>query len=58
MSKLAMRKVFDNQELKDLDFHILLQIHDELIGECPIENADKVAEVLTSVMKDSAKPVV
>lgn len=58
MSKLAMRKVFDNQELRDLGFKILLQIHDELIGECPKENADKVAEILTSVMKESAKPVV
>ena len=58
MSKLAMRKVFDNQELKDLGFKILLQIHDELIGECPMENADKVADILTTVMKESAKPVV
>lgn len=58
MSKLAMRKVFDSQELKDLGFKMLLQIHDELIGECPIENADKVAEVLTSVMKNAAKPTV
>ena len=58
MSKLAMRKVFDNQELKDLGFKILLQIHDELIGECPKENADKVADILTTVMKESAKPVV
>lgn len=58
MSKLAMRKVFDNQELRDLGFKILLQIHDELIGECPVENSEKVAEILTYVMKESAKPVV
>ena len=58
MSKLAMRKVYDCKELQDLGFKILLQIHDELIGECPEENADRVAEVLTSVMKEAAKPVV
>ena len=58
MSKLAMRRVFDSKELKNLGFRILLQIHDELIGECPIENADKVADVLTSVMKEAAKPAV
>lgn len=58
MSKIAMRKVYDNQELKNLGFRMLLQVHDELIGECPEENADKVAEVLTSVMKTCAQPVV
>lgn len=58
MSKLAMRKVFDNEELKALGFKIVLQIHDELIGECPEENAEKVAEVLTNVMKHAAEPVV
>ena len=58
MSKVAMRKVFDNQELKDLGFRILLQIHDELIGECPRENVDKVADILTATMKTSAQPIV
>lgn len=58
MSKLAMRKVYDNKELRDLGFRMLLQVHDELIGECPIENADKVAELLSDIMKHSAEPVV
>ena len=58
MSKLAMRKVYDNQELRDLGFRMLLQVHDELIGECPIENADKVAELLSETMKHSAEPIV
>lgn len=58
MSKLAMINVFHNKELKDLGFRALLQVHDELIGECPSENAEKVAEVLTEVMKHSAEPVV
>ena len=47
-----------NEILRNLGFKILLQVHDELIGECPKENADKVAEILTTVMKESAKPVV
>ncbi len=58
MSKWAMIKVYRSQELKDLGFKMLLQVHDELIGECPVENVDKVAELLTSIMKDAAKPVV
>ena len=58
MSKLAMINVFHNQELKDLGFRIVLQVHDELIGECPEENVDKVAEILCNVMKHSAEPQV
>ena len=58
MSKLAMRKVYDSQELRDLGFRMLLQVHDELIGECPCENADKVATLLSDIMKHSAEPVV
>ena len=53
MSKIAMRKVYDSQELRDLGFSIILQIHDELIGECPEENADRVAEILCDIMKNS-----
>ena len=58
MSKLAMRKVFDNQRLKELGFKIVLQIHDELIGECPKENAEEVSTILSDVMKHCAEPVV
>lgn len=58
MSKLAMRKVYDNEELRALGFRMLLQVHDELIGECPVENADRVAELLSEVMKHSAEPMV
>ena len=52
MSKIAMIKVYNSQELRDLGFKIVLQIHDELIGECPSENAEQVADILTSIMKD------
>lgn len=52
MSKIAMIKVYHNKELRDLGFKIVLQIHDELIGECPRENAERAAELLTGIMKD------
>lgn len=58
MSKRAMVKVFNDPELQKMDFHIVLQIHDELIGECPVEYAEKVADRLSEVMKHSAEPVV
>ena len=56
MSKIAMIHVFNHQELRELGFRILLQVHDELIGECPRENAERVAEVLSDVMKHCAEP--
>ena len=58
MSKIAMRKVYDSKELRDLGFSILLQIHDELIGECPEENAEQVAEILCNIMKNSVSEYV
>ena len=58
MSKIAMRKVYDSEELRRLGFSIILQIHDELIGECPEENADEVAEILCDIMKNSVSDYV
>jgi len=58
MSKLAMRKVYDDPILKKYGFKILLQIHDELIGECPEEYVKEVENRLTEVMRHSAEPIV
>lgn len=51
MTKVAMIKIDSDEELNALGFKMLIGVHDELIGECPKENADKVAERLTYVMK-------
>lgn len=56
MSKKAMIKVHHDPELQQLGFKLMLAVHDELIGECPIENADKVADRLCDLMKVSALP--
>lgn len=56
MSKRAMIKIHNDKEINDLGFKLQIAVHDELIGECPIENADKVAERLTYLMIESAKP--
>lgn len=58
MSKLAMIKVHNSKELKELGFKLLIAVHDELIGECPYENREKVADILSSIMRESAKPQV
>lgn len=54
MTKVAMIKLFNNQELRNLGFKLLIGVHDELIGECPIKNRERVAELLTTIMKTAA----
>lgn len=56
LTKKAMVAIRNNKELTDLGFRLLIPVHDELLGECPIENADRVAELLTKTMIDAAKP--
>lgn len=51
MTKIAMVRLHNDKELNDLGFRLLIQVHDELIGECPKANADKVAERLTHLMR-------
>jgi len=54
-TKLAMIAVGNDKKLKELGFRLLLTVHDELIGECPKENAKEVAERFSQLMIDAAK---
>lgn len=54
MSKKAMMRVHNDKILNELGFRLLIAVHDELIGECPEENADKAAERLSEVMISAA----
>lgn len=58
ITKTAMIAIHNDEVLNDLDFHLLLTIHDEVIGECPYENRKAVADRLTKVMVDSARTVI
>ena len=58
MTKVCMRKIFDNEELKKLDAHLAIQIHDEVIMEVPEENAEKAAEILSLTMRTCVKDTV
>ena len=58
MSKRAMINVFNNKELRDLGFRLLIVVHDEIIGECLKENSEKCKELLSKVMIESALPEV
>lgn len=56
-SKLAMLNIYRNKELNDLGFKLLIGVHDELIGECPIENAKRCAELLSDCMTSAGQDI-
>lgn len=51
MVKLSMATINNDKRMKELDFHLLIQVHDEVIGECPRENAKEAAERLSYLMR-------
>lgn len=57
-TKKAMILVGKDEKLKKLGFKLLLVVHDELIGECPTENAKQVSERLSKLMIEAAKDLV
>ena len=58
ITKTAMIAIDKDPILNSLDFHLLITVHDEVIGECPYENREKAAARLTEVMIDSAKSII
>lgn len=51
--KIAMIKVFDRLKKENLDAKLILQIHDELLIECKIEQKDKVKQILKDSMEQA-----
>lgn len=58
MTKLAMIKIYNNEELNKLKFKMLINVHDEIIGECPAENAEECGKLLSGLMIQAAKDVI
>lgn len=56
LTKKAMISISSDEEMRRLGFRLLIPVHDELLGECPIENADKVEKRLSQLMIDAGKP--
>lgn len=56
MSKKAMISIYKDSIMKELGFKLLIAVHDELIGECPKENAEKVSKRLSELMLNAGKP--
>lgn len=53
MTKLAMIKINNDARLKELGFRILIPIHDELLVECPRENAKECADRFAQLMSEA-----
>lgn len=46
-----------NERLKELGFRLLIQVHDEIIAECPKENMKECSKLLSEVMSKSAEKI-
>lgn len=57
MSKLAMLKCYENEELRRLGFRILFPVHDEIIAEAPKENAKRCGELMAQLMVEAAAEI-
>lgn len=53
--KLAMVRVYNRLKEENLRAKLLLQVHDELIVECPEEEAERVQAILEYEMENTAK---
>lgn len=49
-TKLALINIYRNQRLRELNYYLLLPVHDEILGECPIENAKEVSQIVQNIM--------
>lgn len=58
MTKLSLLEVYNNQKLKDYNAKLVMQIHDELIIECPKEHADECARLLQECMINAARKMI
>lgn len=58
LTKKAMAEVLKNTRLKELGFKLLIQVHDELIGECPEESIKECTDLLAEVMSKAAEELI
>ena len=53
--KIAMVKVANRLKEEGFKAKLILQVHDELIVEAPLEEAEKAAEILGEEMRNAAQ---
>lgn len=57
LTKLALIDLSLNAKLKELGFKLLVPVHDEIIAECPEENAKECSRLLAEVMSNAAEKI-
>lgn len=55
LTKLAAIEIDNCERLRELGFRLLVPVHDEFLGECPIENAKECSELFAKCMSDAAR---
>lgn len=50
MTKVAMIKLHKDERLRQLGYRLIIPVHDEVLGVCPIENAKEVRDILEYTM--------
>lgn len=53
--KIAMIKVYNRLKTENLKSRLILQVHDELIVEAPLDEAEKVATILQEEMENAVQ---
>lgn len=53
--KIAMLRVYDRLREENLKARLLLQVHDELIVEAPLDEAQRVGEIVSEEMENACK---
>ncbi len=56
--KIAMIKVLKKLKDENLDAKLILQVHDELMIECKIEDKEKVKDILKDAMENASKLII
>lgn len=57
LTKLAMIDLCNNKRLRELGFKLLLQVHDEVIAECPKESMKECSELMAKLMSQAAEKI-
>ena len=57
LTKIAMVELNRNERLKDLEFRLLIPVHDEIIAECPQENMTECSKLLAETMSKAAEKI-
>ena len=54
MIKLALVRLYQNEELTNLGFKLVMTVHDEIIGQVPYENRQRAGELLSKIMIETS----